>query len=150
MNHISQSDVSWAHRKSPKGGFEFEALNFGAEMSARDSGHPFEVMLIRIPPGKRPWPYHSHASQWEFYTVLEGEGEMRLEAETVAIRAGDAMMCPPGEAHQLHNTGQSDLLIQIIADNPPADTCNYPDSGKWACGGKVFRMDVTTYYDGEE
>ena len=150
MNHVSQNDIEWSSYKSPKGGFEGAGLNYGAAMKARDSGHPFEAMLLRVPPGQRPWPYHFHASQWEFYFVIEGSGEMRLEEETVPIRAGDAMMCPPGEAHQLHNTGESDLLVQIIADNPPADYCHYPDSDKWALPGKVFRMDVTSYYDGEE
>ncbi|MFH1738078.1 MAG: cupin domain-containing protein [bacterium] len=150
MNHISQNDVEWSNRRSPKGGFEGAHLNYGRMMKARDSGHPFEMQLLRIPPVKCPWPYHSHASQWEFYYVLEGTGEMRLEGGAVPIRSGDAMMCPPGEAHQLHNTGESDLVVQIIADNPPADYCHYPDSGKWAAAGKVFRMEVTDYYDGEE
>ena len=150
MNHISQSEIKWSTHKSPKGGFESTRLDYGAAMKARDAGHPFEVTLLRIPPGKRPWPYHFHASQWEFYYVMEGAGEMRLGEGNVSIRAGDAMMCPPGEAHQLHNTGDSDLLIQIIADNPPVDYCHYPDSGKWMLPGKVFRMEVTDYYDGEE
>jgi uncharacterized cupin superfamily protein len=65
---------------------------------------------------------------------------MRLEGQTVPIATGDAMMCPPREAHQLHNTGTSARVVQIIADNPSADYCHYPDSGKWAADGKVFRM----------
>ena len=121
MNHISHNDIEWSSHRSPKGEFESTNLNYGAAMKAGDAGHPFEVMLLRIPPGKCPWPYHFHASQWEFYYVIEGAGEMRLEGETVEIRAGDAMMCPPGEAHQLHTTGESDLLVQIVASNQVAD-----------------------------
>ncbi|MAF09916.1 cupin [Candidatus Poribacteria bacterium] len=150
MNHVSRSNVEWRGYTSPKGGFEAAGMDYARPMKARESGHPFEVIFLRIPPGQRPWPYHSHAAQWEFYYVMEGSGEMRLEDGPVAIEKGDAMMCPPDEAHQLHNTGEDDLVVQIIADNPPADYCNYPDSGKWAAAGKVFRMQETVYYDGEE
>ena len=150
MNHVSQKDLEWRAYESPKGGFGAAALDYGRPMEARESRHPFEMMLLRIAPGQRPWPYHSHGAQWEFYYVLEGSGEMRLEDGPKPITKGDAMMCPPGEAHQLINTREGDLVVQIVADNPPADYCNYPDSGKWACSGKVFRMEETVYYDGEE
>ena len=103
-------------------------------MKAQEAGPLFEIQLLRIPPGRRPWPYHFHASQWEVLCVLEGSREMRLEGQTVPIAAGYAMMCSPREAHQLHNTGASDLVVQIIADNPSADYCHYPDSevgGRW-------------------
>ena len=150
MNHVSRKDIEWESGKSPKGGFEASCLDYAAPMEAGDAGHPFEIMFLRIPPGRRPWPYHSHATQWELYYVMEGAGEMRLDGGTASLQAGDAMMCPPDEAHQLHNTGESDLLVLIIADNPPVDVCHYPDSGKWQHRGTSFRMDVTNYYDGEE
>jgi mannose-6-phosphate isomerase-like protein (cupin superfamily) len=49
---------------------------------------------------------------------------MCLEGQTVPIATGAAMMCPPREAHQLHNTGMRDLVVQIIADKPSADYCD--------------------------
>ena len=151
MKHVTQTDVEWKSRRSPKGTYEYEGANYAIPMNAQDDGHPFDMMLIRIPPGKRPWPYHSHAGQWEFYYVMEGEGEMRLDNGPVPIREGDAMMCPPGEAHQLDNTGGGDLVIQIISNTPPVDICYYPDSDKWAAARKLFRMqDVDGYFDGEE
>ncbi len=76
---------------------------------------------------------------------------MRHEEGAVPIRPGDAMMCPPGEAHQLRNTGESDLIVQIISDSPSVDVCHYPDSDKWGAVGRLFRMQETArYYDGEE
>ncbi len=60
------------------------------------------------------------------------------------------MMCSPREAHQLHNNGTSNLVVQIIADNPFANYCHYPDSGKWTAYGKVFRMVEADYFDGED
>ncbi|MEW6752846.1 MAG: cupin domain-containing protein [Candidatus Latescibacterota bacterium] len=150
VNRVRNGSLEWSPYRSPQGRFEGADLRIGHAMEARQSGHPFEVELLRIPPGQRPWPYHWHASQWEFYYVLEGSGEMRLDGGNVPIGAGDAMMCAPREAHQLHNTGQTDLVVQIIADNPSADYCHYPDSGKWAVDGHVLRMAETEYYDGEE
>ena len=151
MNHVSRNDITWESWRSPKGAFDAADLDYADRMQASASGHPFDMTVIRIPLGKRPWPYHSHANQWEFYYVMEGEGEMRLEEGPVPIHPGDAMMCPPGEAHQLDNTGESDLVVQIIADSPSVDVCHYPDSGKWAAAGRLFRMQETAgYYDGEE
>ena len=40
--------------------------------------------------------------------------------------------------------------MQIIADNPSEDYRHYPDTGKWAAGGKVFRMMMADYLDSEE
>jgi mannose-6-phosphate isomerase-like protein (cupin superfamily) len=150
MNHLRANKIKWSGYRSPKGGYEGADLRIGHAMKAGESGHPFEIQLLRIPPGKRPWPYHFHASQWECYYVLEGSGEMRLKGRKVPIGTGDAMMCPPREVHQLHNTGKVDLVVQIIADNPAADYCYYPDSKKWAVDGNVFRMEAAKYYDGEE
>mgnify|MGYP001169145988 CR=1 FL=1 len=150
MNKVAQKDLEWRERRSPKGKYGASGLDFGKPMDAGPGGHPFEMMLLRIPPGKRPWPYHAHAQQWEFYYVLEGSGEMRLEDGNVPFTEGDAMMCGPGEAHQIINNTDADLVVQIIASNHAFDACNYPDSGKWAMGGTIYRMDETTYYDGEE
>jgi mannose-6-phosphate isomerase-like protein (cupin superfamily) len=152
VNHVPRSGTKWRSHGSPKGKFEGAYLDYSGPMNASEAGHPFEMVFLRIPPGKRPWPYHSHVGQWEFYYVMEGAGEMRLEEGVVSINEGDAMMCPPGEAHQIHNTGESDLVVQIIANNPPVDLCHYVDSDKW--GGArmgLFRVQaVEDYYDGEE
>jgi mannose-6-phosphate isomerase-like protein (cupin superfamily) len=150
VQHVPHGSIEWEAYRSPKGSFEGAEYFIEEAMRADENRHPFSVLLLRIPPGKRPWPFHWHAAQWEFYYVLEGAGAMRLEGETVSLRAGDALMCAPREAHQLHNTGDADLVVQIVADNPPADYCYYPDSGKWGVAGKHFRMVEAPYYDGEE
>jgi hypothetical protein len=30
--------------------------------------HPFDVEILRVPPGKAPYPYHSHSAQWLVYS----------------------------------------------------------------------------------
>jgi len=42
------------------------------------------------------------------------------------------VVCRPGEAHQIINDSNKDLVIQITADNPISDIIEYPDSGKCA------------------
>src|ERR1700684_3968894 len=94
--------------------------------------HPFDVEIIRIPPGKTPYPYHSHSAQWEFYHVISGRGMVRHEAGTTPIEPGDGFLFNPGQPHQLINDTAADLVILVVADNPIGESTHYPDSKKWS------------------
>jgi mannose-6-phosphate isomerase-like protein (cupin superfamily) len=67
--------------------------------------HPFDVEICRIPPGKTPYPYHSHSAQWEFYHVISGRGSVRHQEGHTAVEAGDAFLFEPGQPHQIINDG---------------------------------------------
>jgi uncharacterized cupin superfamily protein len=144
--------------KSPKGRFRLfsqdisEAMRKGNGEKSRATPWPFEVELVRLPPGAANWPYHSHSAQWEFYMVVAGRGQVRTPTGTAEVREGDYLLHPPGEAHQLLNTGATDLIYYVIADNPVCDVCHYPDSHKLGVPGqaKPVRIQPTEYYDGEE
>jgi uncharacterized cupin superfamily protein len=115
--------------------------------------HPFDVEILRIPPGKTPYPYHSHSAQWEFYHIISGRGAVRHKDGTTAIVAGDAFIFQPGEPHQLINDSGEDLILYVIADNPIGESCHYPDSNKWLVRSperKFLRGESLEYYDGEE
>lgn len=77
---------------------------------------------------------------------------MRLKDETQPVRAGDTIMHPAGEAHQISNTGMDELVYFIIADNPPLDFCHYPDSDKSMAspGEGFYRRAGSDYWEGEE
>jgi mannose-6-phosphate isomerase-like protein (cupin superfamily) len=49
---------------------------------------------------------HRHPRTEEVYYVLEGEGLMRVGGETCRVGPGDAIAIPPGELHQILNTGK--------------------------------------------
>ncbi len=144
--------------RSPKGRFTVfrkeVSLALGAARNAAPGagGHPFDVELARIPPGQTNWPFHAHSMQWELYIVLAGHGETRTPEGATPIAAGEAFVHPPGEAHQIRNTGAGDLVYYVVADQPPAETVHYPDSGKWIAKppGTCFRMAEANYFDGEE
>ena len=113
--------------------------------------------LTAVPPGKRAYPFHSHRVQEEMFFVIEGRGEVRIGAETFPIRAGDIIACPPGgpeTAHQIVNTGSTELRYLAVSTKAAAEVCEYPDSGKIAGFTEnmrfVYRGDQQVgYWDGE-
>ena len=116
-----------------------------------------------VPPGKRAYPFHRHHVSNELFFVLSGSGEVRLDARTLPLRAGDFIANPAGaEAHQIVNTGTSELRYLAISDVSPVDVIDYPDSGKVAVAAGVRNGDLSTatykaighitpagYFDGE-
>ena len=159
MHKVNTNDISELARSSPKGKF----VGFGKQVSEElgrkpkstdlNEGHPFDVEICRIPPGKTPYPYHSHSAQWEFYHVISGHGIVRHQDGTTVIGAGDAFIFKPGEPHRIINNSQQDLVLYVVADNPIGESCYYPDSRKWAVNSperRIIRSDALDYYDGEE
>src|ERR1700692_4871519 len=117
---------------SPKGTFCGEGIQISEGLGRkRDSTdllerHPFDVEILRIPPGKTPYPYHSHSAQWEFYHVISGRGLVRHQEGTTEIEAGDAFLFEPGQPHQLINDSSQDLVLYVVADNPIGESGHYP------------------------
>lgn len=57
----------------------------------------------------------------EFYYFIEGQGVMWMNGEEVPVRAGDAVMAPPGVDHGFRNTGDETLKLLIIWGEPTAE-----------------------------
>ena len=159
MRKINTNEIEEHPWSSPKRTFAgagkdiSEALGWNPQSAHAKDRHPFAVEILRIAPGQTPYPYHSHAAQWEFYHVISGRGLARDEAGRTPISEGDAFIYGPGEAHQLINDSSADLVIYVIADNPIGESCYYPDSQKWLVRSperRLFRGDSLDYYDGEE
>ena len=159
MKKINVRDIKEESWVSPKGtfqGFSKEiSVALGRDPASTDlkKRHPFDVELCRVAPGQKPYPYHSHSAQWEFYHVLAGRGTVRDPDGSTPIEAGDAFMFPPDIPHQFFNDGTEDLLICVVADNPIGESCHYPDSQKWVVRSperRMMRSDHLDYYDGEE
>src|ERR1700722_79646 len=148
--------TAWA---SPKGTFAGEGIQISEALGRkRDSTdllerHPFDVEILRIPPGKAPYPYHSHSAQWEFYHVISGSGTVRHKDGTDRVEQGDACLFLPGEPHQFFNDGTQPLEMYVVADNPIGESWYYPDSNKWGVGmpeRRALRSEALDYFDGEE
>ena len=159
MNKVNSADIDELTWASPKGTFGgagkqvSEALGRKPQSTDLLERHPFDVEIMRLAPGQTPYPYHSHSMQWEFYHVISGAGSVRHSDGSTAIRAGDAFIFKPGEAHVLTNTGTQDLVVYVIADNPSGESTHYPDSDKYSVRSpspKMLRSQTFDYYDGEE
>lgn len=62
----------------------------------------------RLPPGASTSPHH-HPVTEEIYYILEGTGSMQIADEIRQVGPGDAIAIPPGQVHQIRNTGISVL-----------------------------------------
>jgi uncharacterized cupin superfamily protein len=159
MRKVNTEELAEEAWSSPRGTFACagkqvsEALGRVPESTDLPQRHPFDVEILRIPAGKRAYPYHSHSAQWEFYHVLSGAGSVRHADGTTPIGAGDAFLFQPGEPHQIRSDAEDDLVLYLIADNPIGETCHYPDSDKWLVRSperRLIRSEGLDYLDGEE
>ncbi|MBL9179056.1 MAG: cupin domain-containing protein [Verrucomicrobiaceae bacterium] len=158
MTRTQVDDLPWTSQNSPKGKFSLcrRSLTLATgglkDTGTWGGGHPFDLEIHRLPPGKADFPLHAHSAQWEAYYILSGTGQVVAEKTKEAIKAGDYLVFPPGEAHQLINTSTEDLTFLVVADQPQADIIHYPDSGKWMLKPqrKVFEMQDVDYFKGEE
>jgi uncharacterized cupin superfamily protein len=159
MRKINTKDIAEFSWCSPKGKFVGSGQEISEELGRKPHSadlrerHPFDVEICRIPPGKSPYPYHSHSAQWEFYHVISGTGSVRHANGTSAIETGDAFLFEPGQPHQLINDGSEDLVLYVVADNPFGESNYFPESRKWIVRSperRVIRSDALDDWDGED
>ena len=122
--------------------------------------------VVRLAPGKRAWPYHSHHAIEEFFYIIEGEGTLRHAGEEFSLRAGDFVCSPPDpeQPHQIVNTSAATLSYIALSTMEQTDVMLYPDSEKYGVWhsktGKprdagaflLFsrKSSAVDYWDGEE
>lgn len=104
----------------------------------------FGVNQTRLAPGAISALRHAHARQEEFVYVLAGRPHLVTDAGEVELEPG---MCAgfragTGDAHQLVNRSDSEVIYLEIGDRSAGDTVTYPDDdlqvvgaadGSWVC-----------------
>lgn len=131
----------------------------GVRIGARQLGYNLTV----LPPGKAQCPFHSHRAEEEMFLILEGEGELRYGAGRYPLKAHDIIACPiggPETAHQIINTGTTELRYLALSTLAGVEVCEYPDLGKVGVFAgedgspglrKLFRAETDVdYYDREK
>lgn len=132
---------------------------FSESIGARQLGYNLTI----LPPGKVQCPFHAHRGEEEMFLILEGEGELRYGENRYPLRKHDVIACPTGGpevAHQIINTGTTNMRYLALSTLAEVEVCEYPDSGKVsAVTGrpgepglrKIFRAEQTVdYYDREK
>ncbi len=157
VNINEVEEASWSSPTGKFGGFGrgiTDALGLDSDSMDTTKRPPFDLELARLAPGQVQCPYHWHSAQWEFYIVVSGCASVRHKDGVTEVGAGCAFVFPPFEAHSISNTGTTDLIYYIVADNPMNETCYYPDSNKWSLPNGERRImlkgEPVKYYAGED
>jgi mannose-6-phosphate isomerase-like protein (cupin superfamily) len=64
---------------------------------------------------------HFHRATEEIYCFVAGEGRMQHGDEVGPVRAGDAVVIPPGTRHKLWNPGPDPLVLLCCCAPPYSD-----------------------------
>lgn len=87
----------------------------------------FGVNLTTLAPGGESALLHRHSKQDEFIFVIEGEPTLVTETEDVILSRGMCAGFPAaGDAHQLVNRTDRDVVYLEIGDRTPGDEGSYP------------------------
>jgi uncharacterized cupin superfamily protein len=158
---INLSDMAWDQINGPAGSlFGGQRKRVGIKIGAQKLGYSF----YKVAPGKTAFPYHTHTGNEEMTHIIEGSAVLRFGKEEIAVSTGDVIACPPGSdyAHQLINTGATDLTYLVVSTMEYPDISQYPDSNKIGAyantaGGQpqgfralYVRDKNVDYYDGED
>ena len=79
----------------------------------------FSLGFVTLDPNGGQVPWHNQ-EQEEVYFVIEGSGEMCIGTEIQPLTGGQAALIPPGEYHQITNTGDTPLKM-IYCYGPAGD-----------------------------
>jgi len=69
--------------------------------------------LYCFEPGQLQSP-HTHSDSDKVYAVLEGRAEVTVGSERAQVRAGNAVLIPPGSEHALRNPGPERLVVLVF------------------------------------
>jgi len=67
--------------------------------------------VIRVAPGQKVRPAHSHPMGEEVIYIIQGSGRVLVNGEVSPVRAGSTVLFPQGQVHMLHNTGIEEMKV---------------------------------------
>jgi len=80
--------------------------------------------VIRVAPGGRALPAHSHPAGEEIIYILNGHGRVLVDGEVETVKAGCAVLFPKGKVHILENLSEEEMKVACFFA-PPAGFENY-------------------------
>ena len=133
---VNLDELEYTRELSHGDRFKAKLAPVGIRIGARRLGYN----VTRVAPGKRAFPFHSHHANEEMFFILEGAGTLRWGKDEFPVRKGDFVACPPGGAdvaHQLVNSGDTELVYLAVSTRIDTDVFSYPDSGKVGAVGGI-------------
>lgn len=108
-------------------------------LSPRNAGSVSGFLgVARLAPGERI-AEHYHPYSEEFLYVVTGELTVDLDGEPWELRAGDALLVPPGTRHRLRNTGDTEVRATFqlgpLAPRPELGHVDTETAEQAAAGG---------------
>lgn len=89
------------------------------------------VSIVRVPPGKESFVYHSHFAEEEWLYIISGRGVAEIDDEEFAVGPGDFMGFPtPSVAHHLRNDGSEELVYLMGGESRDVEVADFPRLGK--------------------
>jgi quercetin dioxygenase-like cupin family protein len=82
------------------------------------------VCVIRVAPGDRVRPAHSHPEGEEVIYIMTGSGRVLVDGEVSPVRAGSVVLFPQGKPHMLHNSGDEEMKV-VCFFAPATSLANY-------------------------
>jgi len=67
--------------------------------------------VIRVAPGQKVRPAHSHPQGEEVIYILSGSGRVLVAGEVSPVRQGSTVLFPQGAVHMLHNTSDEEMKV---------------------------------------
>lgn len=80
--------------------------------------------VIRVAPGERVRPAHSHPNGEEVIYIMTGSGRVLVNGEVRPVQAGMAVLFPQGQVHMLHNSGTEEMKV-VCFFSPATGLENY-------------------------
>jgi quercetin dioxygenase-like cupin family protein len=69
------------------------------------------MCVIRVAPGEKVRPAHSHPHGEEIIYIIRGSGRVLVDGEVDTVAPGTAVLFPQGKVHMLHNTGDEEMKV---------------------------------------
>jgi quercetin dioxygenase-like cupin family protein len=94
-------------------------------VTGENTGSQYCTMaIIRVAPGQKVRPAHSHPNGEEVIYILTGHGRVLVDGEVEPVKTGCAVLFPKGKVHMLQNLSDVEMKVACFFA-PPASFENY-------------------------
>lgn len=132
-----KNEYTFSHPLNPK------SLMLGTQLSKLAGLSRTGVNLVRVPPEKEAFVYHSHQREEEWIYIISGLGIVEINDEKHQVVPGDFLGFPtPSVAHHISNMDDVDLVYLMGGENLDVEIVDFPRLGKHL----IKRDDVLQIY----